>query len=157
MREEDCVKKILLLGAVLTLAIVGCGSASSGTADTGGAPAAVSLKDKLVGKWTVDVESIKSPMFTPEVMKSPKFAEVKVGLAKLLLEFKSDGTYTGTDPDGKSDTGKWTLDGKDLKMVPDKDADPDNQPKVTLNDEGTRMHAEFSKGTNKMEMDLVHA
>jgi hypothetical protein len=154
------VKKILLLGAVLSIALMGCGSGSSGAADTGGgaAPAVVSLKDKIVGTWKMDVDSVKMSMLTDEFKKTPQYDEMKKGLAKVTLEIKSDGTYSGSGPDDKPSTGKWSLSEKTITLTPDKKEEAKDQPIMTVNEDGNRIHAASPPGSPQpVEMDFVKA
>lgn len=132
------MRKLLFALIALVFVLAGCG---------GG------LKDKVAGKWKFDLNSITGQGITPEIKSNPQFKEA---FDKMTLELKADGTYAATDPTGKNETGKWSLTEKKLTMTPD-DPKSKDQPDLTVNDDGTKIHASMPTPAGKMELDLIKA
>ncbi|HWA84543.1 MAG TPA: lipocalin family protein [Fimbriimonadaceae bacterium] len=110
------------------------------------------LKDKLVGTWKVDVDSLQMPGLTPEMKKMP---QVRDGFAKMHIELKGDGTYAATDIMGSTETGKWELNEKTLKVTPDK-PEKGTEPTLTVSDDGSKIHAAGPGPTGgNLELDFV--
>ncbi|HVT10630.1 MAG TPA: lipocalin family protein [Fimbriimonadaceae bacterium] len=110
------------------------------------------LKDKIVGTWKADVDSLQMPGLTPEMKKMPQIRE---GFDKMHIEFKSDGTYAATDPTGTTETGKWQLKEKTLTVTPDK-PQKGTEPTLTVNDDGTKIHATGpGPSGGNLELDFV--
>ncbi|HVT10631.1 MAG TPA: lipocalin family protein [Fimbriimonadaceae bacterium] len=130
-----------LLIALCALAAVGCSS----------------LKSKIVGNWMIDGPTMKSP-FLDALKKDPKMeADMRKGLESGRFEFKEDGTVSLTSTlGGVSKTGKWTLKDHTITLTVDGPQGP-NPPKVTVNDDGSRIHISQGTGQMAMEMDLVKA
>jgi hypothetical protein len=129
------MKRILLILIVAGMALIGCG---------GG------LKDKLVGTWKFDSSTFAMEGITPE-----QKAEAAKFLDAPRLELKADGTYVGTGM-GNDDKGKWSLDGKDLKVKPDKEND--TKTSMTVSDDGAKIHwVGPGPGGKTMTIDMVKA
>jgi len=126
---------------VLAMFLAGCGG----------------LKDKVVGTWKVDTNSIKGAAFD-QLKAQPGFADQLVkALGSERFEFKSDGTVNFSGPTGPSMSGKWTIDGNNLKVTPDNAKDNSGAPTMTVSSDGSKIHMSGGNGPTAGEMDLVKA
>jgi hypothetical protein len=134
------VKRYLLLGVAAVAVLTGCGSGSS-TGAAGGT--AVSLKDKIVGTWKMDVSTMNDDAgVPPEVKSNPQYAKMKEEAIKKMgearIEFKADGTVTAAGM-GDDKPGKWSLNGNEIVLVDDK-GKATSATKATINADGTKIH-----------------
>jgi hypothetical protein len=128
---RSLMRRIILLVIAVAAVTAGCG---------GG------LKNKIVGTWKIDVNSLKTPDVPASVKNSPEYAN-SVAKAKEIMgagriEFKSDGSVTATDM-GNQQPAKWTLEGNEVKLVDDK-GKQDTSMKATVNADATRIHLQPS-------------
>ena len=84
----------------------GCGDKSN---DNGGG-SGDSLAEKIVGKWELDVDEAIAGLKAQGRAVTPEMEEQLRG-GQAQLEFKTDGTATGVDPDGKK-SAKWKATGE---------------------------------------------
>lgn len=114
-------------------------------------------KSQVVGKWKFDVDSLQMPGLTAEMKKSSGFKAGFKEMETARLEFKADGTYAGTGM-GPNGSGKWTLDGRTIKITEDKAKDA-TLPTLTLSEDGSKikMSQASPMGQGEMTMDLVKA
>lgn len=160
------MKKVYALfsAAALAIAIVGCGSKDDGaatttsagdtppptsttgssTTGTTGSTAMTDNKSKVVGMWKVDTASIKGENTSDADKKQAE---------GLQMEFKDDMTFTMSMGTQEAMKGTWEITGSDIKLKPEKVADPNDIPTMTLSEDGSRIHTDDKKD----QMDFVKA
>jgi hypothetical protein len=136
-----------ILVVIAIAAIAGCG---------GG------LKDKIVGTWKIDVNSMKMPEVPESMKNSPEFKaqmdQMKQQMGAGRIEFKADGSVIPTGL-GPQQNGKWSLEGNEIKLVDDK-GKPETSVKATVSADGSKIHLEpLASGASKTDQsfDLIKA
>ena len=162
------MRTCLIFGAVVvSLSLAGCGSDSA----TAAGPAGVWVVDEAMTKQSVEdnfeplvVKKIEQMVNAlPEAargaarermeaeMKSPASKEkmkkeidaALTHLGAMKIEFKSDGTYEASLPegDGKMDTntGKWRLSGDQIEVEPDGEEKDEGTPTLTYSGDAVKM------------------
>jgi hypothetical protein len=102
------IKNVIVL-AILTLTLTGAFAQSGET------------KNLLINKWIIDKEAMK-PIIGIMLATNPQFSTLDAAgkegflntivdqqLSGIKLEYRKDGTFTGSNPDGSNTTGNWTL------------------------------------------------
>jgi hypothetical protein len=121
------VKQFALLICLVAIALAGCGS---------------SLKEKVVGSWKIDTDSINDKNIPAALKADPEYAAKKAAALQKMeegrIEFKPDGTYVNTGLPGDK-SGKWSL--KDREIVLTDDAGrAGNSMKATIDEDASRIH-----------------
>jgi hypothetical protein len=125
--------------AALAVLVVGCGG---------------SLKDKIVGVWHMDAESV-SGSAVGEAKSSPTWPQMKKNLEQGTFTFGADGKLTAAAFGQSGDAGTWKLDANKIVITSNK---PDKQSQVpifTVAADGSKIHMAAPGGT--FEADLVKA
>jgi len=138
--------KLILVIATVALLLVGCQN---------------DPKKAVIGTWKPDGNSLKidwgeqgkNPQF--QAIKGQYEGKMKESLNKMTVTFKEDGTYTGTDPDGTNNGGKWTLSGNNLTVTPDTKKTDSPTPTLTVQPDGKTMSAHMAQQGVTVDMNFV--
>ena len=109
------IKNVIVL-ALFTLTLTGAFAQSGET------------KNLLINKWVIDKEAMK-PIITIMLASSPQAAALDAAgkeaninaildqISGVKLEYRKDGTFTGSNPDGSNTTGNWALSANEKELT----------------------------------------
>jgi len=125
-----------------------------------GPPTSHAEYEKAAGTYKFDPNSLKiTPVkikVTPQIQKDIEETEktYKAAFIKFTLTLRSDGSYTGVEPDGKTQNGTYKVVKGVLKLRDPKQPDV-VQPDFTFSSDYKTLHRSLADQDPRLDLDLV--
>jgi len=143
----QCMRHLWLLAIALVLLAAGCSQA----------------RTTIAGTWKIDMASLNQRVSNGLKASNPDlFTKWQRDLESERFEFKADGTFQVTHPDAAESykagslSGKWKLDGNEIKIKTD-DLGTSVAQQLTVNPDKTRIRLKNILIGPDFTVDLIRA